>query len=207
MKIVSRDYLLMQEISRWRFLLGRQIRILAGFPSQRTVDRRIKVLKESGYIKGVYKLYGIPALYFATNKAKTVFNLDFVTTDVKVARILHDIAVVDTAIYFMKKLGACDIKSEREFRHNKGFKREGHYPDFICKISGVTYAVEVELTLKNKAVFENNIKNNFLEYDNQVWVVPKDKVKIWTILEDNENIYSNLSLIPMEEVTGYVKAL
>lgn len=104
MKIVPRDYILMQQISKWRFLLGRQIKILADFPSQRTVDRRIKILKEAGYIKGAYKLYGVPALYFATNKAKNVFNLDFVTTDVKIARIVHDIAVVDTAIYFMKKL-------------------------------------------------------------------------------------------------------
>lgn len=102
LKIVPRDYILMQQISKWRFLLGRQIKILADFPSQRTVDRRIKILKEAGYIKGAYKLYGVPALYFATNKAKNVFNLDFVTTDVKIARIVHDIAVVDTAIYFMK---------------------------------------------------------------------------------------------------------
>lgn len=52
LKIVSRDYILMQQISKWRFLLGRQIKILAEFPSQRTVDRRIKILKEAGYIKG-----------------------------------------------------------------------------------------------------------------------------------------------------------
>lgn len=139
MKIVSRDYILMQQISKWRFLLGRQIKILAEFPSQRTVDRRIKILKEAGYIKGAYKLYGVPALYFATNKAKNVFNLDFVTTDVKIARIVHDIAVVDTAIYFMKKLKVVNIKSEREFRHDSGFKRDGHYPDFICNIGSATY--------------------------------------------------------------------
>lgn len=207
MKLVLRDYILMQTISKWRFLLGRQIRILAGFPSQRTVDRRIKILKEAGYIKGAYKLYGVPALYFATNKAKTVFNLDFVTTDVKVARVIHDIAVVDTAIYFMKNLNAVDVKSEREFRHESGFKRDGHYPDFICKIGNSTYAVEIELTLKNKAVFEKNIKNNYLDYDNQVWVVPKDKVKIWNILDDSKNTYSNLFVISLEEVTSYVKTL
>ncbi len=76
----------------------------------------------------------MPALYFATNKAKQGFNLDFVTTDIKIARVIHDIAVVDTAIYFMKKFNATDIKSEHEFRHNSGFKRDGHYPDFIKMI-------------------------------------------------------------------------
>ena len=195
MKIVSRDYILMQQISKWRFLLGRQIKILAEFPSQRTVDRRIKILKEAGYIKGAYKLYGVPALYFATNKAKNVFNLDFVTTDVKIARIVHDIAVVDTAIYFMKKLKVVNIKSEREFRHDSGFKRDGHYP------------VEIEMTVKNKNVLENNIKKNYLSYDNQVWVVPKDKTKIWTVLEKSKSTYSNIFLISLEEVISYVKTL
>ena len=207
MKIVSRDYILMQQISKWRFLLGRQIKILAEFPSQRTVDRRIKILKEAGYIKGAYKLYGVPALYFATNKAKNVFNLDFVTTDVKIARIVHDIAVVDTAIYFMKKLKVVNIKSEREFRHDSGFKRDGHYPDFICNIGSTTYAVEIEMTVKNKNVLENNIKKNYLSYDNQVWVVPKDKTKIWTVLEKSKNTYSNIFLISLEEVISYVKTL
>ena len=197
----------MQQISKWRFLLGRQIKILADFPSQRTVDRRIKILKEAGYIKGAYKLYGVPALYFATNKAKNVFNLDFVTTDVKIARIVHDIAVVDTAIYFMKKLKVVNIKSEREFRHDSGFKRDGHYPDFIGNIGSATYAVEIEMTVKNKNVLENNIKKNYLSYDNQVWVVPKDKTKIWTVLEKSKNTYSNIFLISLEEVISYVKTL
>ena len=207
LKIVPRDYILMQQISKWRFLLGRQIKILADFPSQRTVDRRIKILKEAGYIKGAYKLYGVPALYFATNKAKNVFNLDFVTTDVKIARIVHDIAVVDTAIYFMKKLKVVNIKSEREFRHDSGFKRDGHYPDFICNIGSATYSVEIEMTVKNKNVLENNIKKNYLSYDNQVWVVLKDKTKIWTVLEKSKNTYSNIFLISLEEVISYVKTL
>ena len=207
MKIVPRDYILMQAITKWRFLLGRQIKILAGFPSQRTVDRRIKILKEAGYIKGAYKLYGVPALYFATNKAKNVFNLDYVTTDVKVARVIHDIAVVDTVIYFMKRLNATNVKSEREFRHNSGFKRDGHYPDFICNIGKDTYAVEIEMTAKNKTLLQNNIKKNYLEYDYQIWTVPKDKVKIWSVLEDSKNTYSNISLLPLEEVTSYVKTL
>ncbi len=129
------------------------------------------------------------------------------TTDVKIARIVHDIAVVDTAIYFMKKLKVVNIKSEREFRHDSGFKRDGHYPDFICNVGSATYAVEIEMTVKNKNVLENNIKKNYLSYDNQVWVVPKDKTKIWTVLEKSKSTYSNIFLISLEEVSSYVKTL
>lgn len=63
------------------------------------------------------------------------------------------------------------------------------------------------MTVKNKTVLENNIKKNYLEYDNQVWVVPKDKVKIWTVLEDVKSIYSNIFMISLEEVASYVKTL
>ena len=48
------------------------------------------------------------------------------------------------------------------------------------------------MTVKNKNVLENNIKKNYLSYDNQVWVVPKDKTKIWTVLEKSKNTYSNI---------------
>lgn len=63
------------------------------------------------------------------------------------------------------------------------------------------------MTVKNKNVLENNIKKNYLSYDNQVWVVPKDKTKIWTVLEKSKNTYSNIFLISLEEVISYVKTL
>lgn len=62
-------------------------------------------------------------------------------------------------------------------------------------------------TVKNKNVLENNIKKNYLSYDNQVWVVPKDKTKIWTVLEKSKSTYSNIFLISLEEVISYVKTL
>lgn len=63
------------------------------------------------------------------------------------------------------------------------------------------------MTAKNKTVFENNIKKNYLEYDNQVWIIPKDKIKIWTVLEKVKNTYSNIFTLSLEEVTNYVKTL
>ncbi len=63
------------------------------------------------------------------------------------------------------------------------------------------------MTVKNKNVLENNIKKNYLSYDNQVWVVPKDKTKIWTVLEKSKSTYSNIFLISLEEVISYVKTL
>ena len=63
------------------------------------------------------------------------------------------------------------------------------------------------MTVKNENVLENNIKKNYLSYDNQVWVVPKDKTKIWTVLEKSKSTYSNIFLISLEEVSSYVKTL
>lgn len=63
------------------------------------------------------------------------------------------------------------------------------------------------MTVKNKNVLENNIKKNYLSYDNQVWVVPKDKTKILTVLEKSKSTYSNIFLISLDEVISYVKTL
>lgn len=38
----ERDLNILNEITKWRFMLGRQIKILCGFQGQRACDRRLK---------------------------------------------------------------------------------------------------------------------------------------------------------------------
>ena len=71
-KIQKRDFLILQQITKYRFLLSRQIKILAGFAGQRSCDRRLKKLIDNGFIQRKYFIYGISGLYFATGKAKKI---------------------------------------------------------------------------------------------------------------------------------------
>ena len=180
---------------------------MCGFPSIRTTDRRLKILIEAGYLTRKYILYGVPALYFATRKAKEAFNLDFLTTDIRAGHIQHQIATIDTAIYFTKKLNITSIQSEREFKHLAGFQARQHYPDFIYIQNDKTYAVEIELTFKNKDNLKKNININYNAYKGQYWIIPEGKVKIWNVLNQAKKELTDIETLTLEEVESYVKTL
>ena len=206
---MERDYLTFEQITKYRFLLSRQIRVLCNFPSVRTVDRRLAILIEAGYIERKYILFGLPPLYFVTSKAKMTFNLDYVTTTARVGLINHQICVVDTAIYFLNKLKAINLYTERELKYIKGFSLREHFPDFVLSLDNKKIAVEIELTLKNKATLKKNIESNYINdnYDRQIWVIPKKQIRIINFLEEAQDFYSGVEIIYLEEVQAYIKNL
>jgi hypothetical protein len=91
-----------------------------------------------------------------------------------VEQIPHDIAVLDTAIYFhkVKSVAYADMTTEKQLHSMDGFGVRKHRPDFIIHRNGKTYCIEVELSLKAKARLEAIIQANFMDYDHQIWVVP-----------------------------------
>lgn len=206
MRLVDRDYTIMREIDRWRFCLGRHIKYLADFSGQRATDRRLKLLIEAGYINRKKILYGVPSLYYLTYSGKTLLSLNPRQDKIRVEQIIHDIAVLDTAIYFNLKHGIpfSDMTTEKQLHSKDGFGTRKHRPDFIFSLDKKSYCVEVELTQKAKARLQKNIKDNFIEYDYQKWVVPNSQVKIIQILHDSNNQYSNIDIIDLEEVISYV---
>lgn len=197
----------MREINRWRFCLSRHIRFLGGFAGQRATDRRLKLLIEAGYIDRRKVLYGIPSLYYLTYKGKTLLNLSPKQDKVRIEQVTHDIAVLDTAIYFILKenISLADITTEKELHSIDGFSMRKHRPDFVFTKDGKKYCVEVELNRKSKERFEKNLHDNFMEYDYQKWVVPYTQVKIIQLLNENENLYPNISILHLEEVTNFVR--
>ena len=47
---------------------------------------------------------------------------------------------------------------------------------------------------------ENNIKNNFLDYDKQIWMVPSLESKIARVLKQSKTAYPNIVLLELDEV-------
>jgi hypothetical protein len=189
-------------LERWRVVLGRHIPALAGFEGQKACDRRMRKLMEAGYIERKKILYGVPGLYSNTNKARQIASLSARSEKIRVEQIPHDIAVLDTAIYFHKTKGiAWDaITSEKQLHSLDGFGTRKHRPDFVITANGKTYCVEIELSLKAKARLEAIIKANFMDYDYQIWIVPDKACKIYQILEDNRKRLSDMKIWELQEV-------
>lgn len=203
-RLVDRDERILREIDRWRVCQGRHIRELAGFSGQRACDRRLRKLMEAGYIKREKVLYGVAGIYRVTAKASKIIagGLPSVNHKIRPEQITHDIAVLDSTIFYSKKfeISFDKITSEIQLHRLDGFGIRKHRPDFIFTKDGKVTCVEIELTLKAKDRLERNIKENFLTYDKQVWVVPSFNTKIAKTLEKYKTEYPNIELIELDEI-------
>jgi len=207
MRLVERDYEILREVDRWRCVLGRQVRLLVGFPSQSPCDRRIKLLMKAGYLERRHYLYGVPGLLGLTYQGRMLIGVSKNKEEPRLDQITHDIAVLDAVIYFMLKEGVplADMQSEKQLHSLDGFSNRRHRPDFVFTVEEKIYCVEVELSLKSKERFEHNMKQNFDAYEVQYWVVPKTQVKIREMLQGNATTYPNMQILSLEEVESYVK--
>lgn len=201
-RLVERDYLVFQEVSRWRVVTGKQISILAKFSSQRTCDRRLKKLIEAKFLTRQKIIYGIPSIYSLTYQAKALIGAPLRVEKIRLEQISHDITVLNVAIYFhkVKQIPFADIKTEKQLHSMDGFSNRKHRPDFIYIKDGKTFCVEVELSLKNKDRLVKNIKQDFMNYDFTYWVVTDKENKIAQIIEQNRTIYPNIEILELQKI-------
>ncbi len=209
MKITERDELILREIDRWRACGSKSIRWLAGFSGQRATDRRLRILIDAGYVERQKYLYGVPSIYFLTPQGKALIQASPHKEKVKVEQIIHDRTVLDTAIYFMHKheISLQSITTEKQLHKQDGFGIRKHRPDFVFHKDDETNCVEVELTLKAKSRLFDIVKDNFMEYDIQNWVVPDSQIRIHSILGESQKFYTNIQIYSLKEITDYINSL
>lgn len=208
-RLTERDELILKEVDRWRACGSKHIRWLANFSGQRATDRRLKILIEAGYLERRKFLYGVPSIYFLTAKGKSLIQVRTGTEKVKIEQIIHDRTVLDTAIYFMHKenLSLQDITTEKQLHQLDGFGIRRHRPDFIFTKDELTYCVEVELTLKAKNRFLNIIKENYIEYDVQIWIVSDSQKAILKVLKESRKSYDNIQARSLQKINDYLNRI
>ena len=199
MELTERDKLVLKEVGRWYFMLGRHIKDFCGFPTSNIADRRIRLLIEQKYLKREKILYGVPYLYFLTHKSKKLMGYNTRSGMVKVDKIKHDIVVLDTVNYFINnlKINIADIITERQLLMRDGFGSKKHHPDYIFNVNGENYAIEIELTPKAKKRLENNVMENFQNYDHQLWIVERNS-KVERMLKELD--YYNITILYLDLV-------
>jgi len=200
--LLDRDKKIIREIDRWRVVQGRHIKELAGFSGQRSCDRRLRKLVDGGYIKREKILYGVAGIYKNTAKAVKLEGLPNINRKIRIEQIKHDITVLDTVIYFNKNRGIEyeNIKSEIELHRQDGFGIRKHRPDFVIIKDDKELCVEVELALKSKERFESIMKDNFLKYEKQIWIVPNLDTKIAKTLENRRPVYNNIEILELSKI-------
>jgi len=199
--ITDRDMEILRLVYRFKFALGRHVGVLVGFTGSRASDRRLKALVDAGYLSRKKYLYGVPYLYTVAHKGRILIGANKRENKIRLEQITHDSYVLDAVIFFKEKYGLllADIESERELHIKDGFGTRKHQPDFVFTYEGKRYAAEVELTPKAKANLEKNVRDNYLNYDNQIWVT--DDTKVLAMLQNLSNDYSNIEILRLGEIT------
>ena len=200
MVITDRDREIIRLVYRFKFALGRHVRELMGFTGSRASDRRLRALVDAEYLSRKKYLYGVPYLYTVAHKGRILIGANKRENKIRLEQITHDIYVLDVLIFFKGKyhLSLSQIESERELHINDGFGARKHQPDFVITYEGKRCAVEVELTPKAKSNLEKNIRDNYLNYDKQIWVTGDNKV--FGMLQTFSNLYANMEIIRLEKV-------
>lgn len=209
-RLTERDYLIFRELVRWRFCLGRHIRILANFSSARSCDRRLKLLVENEFLCRKKTLYGVPYIYTLSKQGTLLIHNKYIESKIRVEQIMHDIAVLDTAIYMNKvyKIPFSQMKTEKQLHSADGFSQRKHQPDFtVSKTKNHEICIEIELSLKAKKRLTKNIQDNFFNYGGQIWIIPKEEMKIREIVKDSSKLYNNIKIIDLEVIQEYAKSI
>lgn len=207
--LVERDFDIIKIIYRFRFCLGRHIVNLANFSGSRACDRRLKLLVEAKYLERKKYLYGIPYLYTTAHKGRILIGVNKRAENIRIERIMHDITVLDCVCFFIEKynISLTDITTEKELHVNDGFGRRRHQPDFMFIKNDQKYAVEIELAVKSEERIRNNMKDNFLMSDYQIWMINRQSNKINQLLNKIKNEYPNMTIVFLEDVLGNVRGI
>ena len=88
MRLVERDYKILHEVGRWKFMLGRHIKDLCNFKSVSACDKRLKILIEADYLERKKYLYGIPSLYTLTHKGRILSGYNKRAENIRIDKIL-----------------------------------------------------------------------------------------------------------------------
>ena len=202
MVLVKRDYVIMSELDRWRFCLGRHIQAFAGFSGERACNRRLKILLQARYIERQKVLYGVPYIYQLAHRGKMLIGANKRKDKIRIAQIAHDIALLDIAVYAMSKyqLVLSDIQTEKQLHSLHGFSIRKHCPDFVFEKDSKKYCVEIELSQKPIDRLIKILKSNFELYDTQIYFIKKTNQKLFRILQNNLIKYPNIEIQFLEDI-------
>jgi len=205
LELQERDCEILRLVHRFRFCLGRHVQVLCGFSGARATDRRLKLLVDAKYLDRKKYLYGIPYMYTLSHRGRILLGVNKREEKIRVDRITHDINILEAVIYYvLKGVSLSAIESEKELHVKDGFGLRKHQPDFTIQLNNQSIAVEVELSSKSKTRLEENVRENYIKYDRQIWITNVNQVI--SLLGDFGKTYSNIEVLRLEEVLAHAVA-
>jgi hypothetical protein len=215
-ELTERDSLALVLCFKFRVLTEEQIQVLCNFSTIKTTSRRMRILEKRGYVKREKVLPNIPMCYTATQKTAEYLGLHMKPYKIALATILHEIAIVDIAIYILlrRKIEISQVMTDKEqfyyaFYNNKEIqqipKKNKHRPDLLILDEKVL--IEYERTLKTKSRYLKNAIENCASYKGykHFWIIEESIKTMKKPLEQElEKRGIEYSVVFMSDIRKYI---
>lgn len=196
---MNRTIIILKLLYSFKILDIKDLTILSGSKDESVIRKKVNKMIADGFIEGSY--YGNKKVYVLKNKGAEYIERNgstLYTPKGMSTQHLLDIADVACWLYLTKNLSPADFITDRLMYKYK----LKHEPDLI--VSQTAY--EIELNVKNKVRLHENIKNNNLNFDSQVWVLPKRLQRTKKEIEETiKNIGGTTEIVTIEEINKFLK--
>lgn len=177
--LTERDKEIIRLINRFGYLTATQVARLMGM-SQRVTYRRLRKLAEERYLIHNRVLAGRAGIYRATTRGLMATDIELSRAVVRLLTLEHNLAVADAAAALLERHPGAAWLTERELRRRAGQKFgvgwQGHIPDGVLVLGNRRFAVEVEMTAKEKRRVEKILRVYLRRSDySEVWYFCRTK--------------------------------
>jgi predicted transcriptional regulator len=208
MKLTTRDYLFLSDLSTIKYL--NSLRIARLFGNYKTTMRRLKILTENNLIQNQNCAQTKENIYTITKKGCKLINSSYSKSQ-QTDKIFHYLACADFYFYLKSHFCIDNFLIEQQIKFKHLGQRHSFRPDIICSIDKRLFLCEVDLTNKR---FEEKIKrwemyylsNEFIKQFDKfppIIIVSTDVEKIQNIVSKNKTINLNYSFKSYEEVSNW----
>jgi hypothetical protein len=182
-QITERDIKILGWINNFRYVTAEQV-MKKFCMSQSLTYRRLKKLKDGGYLKHVRFFRNRPGVYLCTSDGTAVSDSELSNYNKKIdlSTYEHHLTVIDISLVFEKRgkwITEREIWSEA-FNREEGAQPNIHIPDgIIIDGEGRRTAVEVELTSKSEKRLRQIMKAHRRSrmYDDVLYIVKNTGIK------------------------------
>ena len=207
----ERDIFILQTLEKVTLATNTQLMILCGYRDPSVIRKKVKSLKDQGYIKSDW--LGERKAYTLTQFGLSQIEKTRHAYEIRGIKSEHEMYVTEAACYIYLKFGRSifDMVFDHEMASLSNFKQSGHRPDIVFSPHN---CVEVELTPKrlygtsDKSGLDDNFRSNCENYRRQLWIVPSHRhalIKSLDSLSESYGVKDRVYIITLEELIERVK--
>lgn len=216
--LTEQELYVLKTIEKLMLINIKQLAILSGKKSLSAARKTVRKLIEKGYVVSYNQ--GNHLVYTASQKGLSFLGINRRAQTVKGFSSIHTETVASAACFLYiknRQLSIKDMIFDNEIRkierfrsghffddNSRGRRTPDHAPDIIVSPH---ICVECELNIKQLARLKHNFKDNYRNFDKQIWIVPQRLNSLINNLSSiSSDFDSDIQLFTVEKVEEVINS-